>query len=44
VGDLIQGAFDTAAEREELVRNIVSGVLVAVALYAAIRFFGVKVR
>lgn len=44
MGELIEGAFDTVAEREELVRTIVGGVLVAALLYALIRIFGVRVR
>lgn len=44
VGELIEGAFDSVAERQELIRNIVAGVLIAAVLYGLIRVFGVKVR
>lgn len=44
VGELIEGAFDSVAEREELIRTIVGGILVALILYGLIRVFGVRVR
>lgn len=44
MGELIEGAFDSVAEREELVRTIVAGVLVAAILYGLVRVFGVRVR